>query len=382
MHILIVPKMYPSENNRINGIFFKEQAEAISNIGKHKVGVLSVNELFIRHFFKYKKNKISIQQKEEKGVNIFYSQFFNIPKLKKINVFIRLNKTKRLFKKYIKKYGLPDILHLHIFESGEFANYVKSRYGINYIVTEHLSYISRNLLSEIDIKRAKKTYSNSSYNIAVSMNFATELTKKFNIHFNYIPNFIDTSFFSLKEEKKTAQELKTFINIAHLNKNKNQLMLINAFAKAFEKDKKYKLIIVGDGAEKLILQNEIKKLAMEQYIILNGVANRLEIRDLLQKSDYFVLSSIYETFGIVLIEAMSCGLPVVSTKNGGAESIIDNNELGILCEKNIESMANALKEITEKKYNNILIRNYVLQNFSAEIIVKKLSQIYEQYSVK
>ncbi|MCD4705410.1 glycosyltransferase, partial [bacterium] len=101
-----------------------------------------------------------------------------------------------------------------------------------------------------------------------------------------------------------------------------------------------------------------------------------KILKLIQGSDYFVLSSTYETFGVVLIEAMSCGLPVISTKSEGPISIVQDESLGLLCDHTIDSMSKALIEISEKKYNSQKIREYIIDNFSQNIITNKLEKIY------
>ena len=137
-----------------------------------------------------------------------------------------------------------------------------------------------------------------------------------------------------------------------------------------------RLTIVGNGPEYSSLKNLIKKLNMEEKIFLYGKANREEVKMLLQKSDAFVLSSQYETFGVVVIEAMSCGLPVVATKCGGPESIIVNDKLGKLVDIDVQSLSEGMKEVFLKTYNGDYIRKYVIDNFSGNIISKKLIDIY------
>ena len=156
-------------------------------------------------------------------------------------------------------------------------------------------------------------------------------------------------------------------------------MLIKAFIKAFINMPKVKLTIVGNGLEYNNLKLLINKENMNKQISLYGKANRNEVKTLLQESDAFVLSSEYETFGVVIIEAMACGLPVVSTKCGGAESIINSEKLGVLAEINIDSLASELlylynnKESFDKNY----IREYIEYNFSEKAIVNKLNTLYK-----
>ena len=111
---------------------------------------------------------------------------------------------------------------------------------------------------------------------------------------------------------------------------------------------------------------------MSKQIFLNGYANRYDVLKFLQQSKYFVSTSKVETFGVVLIEAMSCGLPVLSTKSGGPESIIKNSMLGILCDLN--DLEKEMLKIVKSNYNSDYIRKYIVDNFSEKIISKKLIQ--------
>jgi glycosyltransferase involved in cell wall biosynthesis len=113
---------------------------------------------------------------------------------------------------------------------------------------------------------------------------------------------------------------------------------------------------------------------MNEQIELFGSATREEVKDLLCQSDCFVLSSKVETFGVVLIEAMSCGLPVLSTKCGGPESIITNDDLGILC--NQEELSEKMKNISQETFSGDTIRKYVVDSFSNSSLSQQLKIIY------
>ena len=90
------------------------------------------------------------------------------------------------------------------------------------------------------------------------------------------------------------------------------------------------------------------------------------------------MSSHYETFGIVLIEAMSCGVPVVSTQCGGSESIIRDDQLGELCEIDQEALARGLRNSYEKLYDSRYIRRFVIKEFSADKISLELVNHYKE----
>lgn len=374
-HILILPSWYSNSYNQLSGIFFKEQAEALVKYG-YDVGVISIQEFDVRNILKQKKIAFSSKKSIDNGVLTLSVEYHKVPKYPKINLKIKEAIFQRIFKKYIKNNGLPDIVHLHSYMVGEFAVWIKEKYNIPYVVTEHFSGFARNTISLKDLDRAKVVFEKSDYNIAVSKQFKDLLQNKFNSDFNYVPNIVNIDFFNIKETNK--KDTYDFINIAYLDKNKNQDMLIRAFSNIFKNKPKVNLNILGDGSEYSNLDSLIKELNMENQISLYGRVNRDEVKTLLQKSDAFVLSSQYETFGIVLIEAMACGLPVVATKCGGPETIIGSDEVGLLSEIDEIELSKKLNELYENKFNydKKYIRKYVEDRFSEKVVIKQLENIY------
>ncbi len=373
MHILIIPSWYPIVNNQLSGIFFKEQAEALAKQNL-EIGCIAINESSLRYVFSQKEISFDFYEKKVNGVNTINILYPIVNRLNRLRSFVRKFVFKILFKGYIKKHGKPDLVHLHSFLYGSLAIWIKETYNINYVVTEHSTGFARELYNANELSYAKDVFSNSKYNICVSNEFKKLLEKIFDHEFYYIPNATDTNFFVPKVRK---QKTFNFINIAFLDKKKNQSMLIQAFSKAFI-NKDATLTIVGSGSEYNTLNDFIMKLNMQKQIKLYGIAGREEILELLQNSDAFVLSSEYETFGVVIIEAMSCGLPVVATKCGGPESIIINNKLGELVDINMNDLSIGMLEVYTKKYDSEYIRNYVVDNFSADAVSEKLLHVYSR----
>jgi len=376
MHILILPSWYVSSYNSLMGVFFKEQAEALIKEG-HKVGVIAIQGVGVRQVVEQKKLDFSNRYFVENGVHTYRKQYPDI----KLDSFIKQMKMLlfvRMFEKYIKEQGLPDIVHLHSFLAGDFALYIKEKYNVPFVVTEHLSAFSRDRLSVNDIDKAKRVFEKSAYNISVSHQFVELLQDKFALEFNYIPNIVNIDFFQLK--KVVKNDGYHFINIAFLDKNKNQSMLIQAFSNAFKNKSNVKLTIVGNGVEYKNLDKLIIDLKMENQISLYGKASREEVRRLLQNSDAFVLSSQVETFGVVVIEAMACGLPVIATKCGGPESIINSDKVGLLSELDENKFSEKMLEVyyNRENYDCHYIRKYVEENFSEKAVSLKLNDVYEK----
>ncbi|MFD2515182.1 glycosyltransferase [Pontibacter locisalis] len=118
------------------------------------------------------------------------------------------------------------------------------------------------------------------------------------------------------------------INVARLAKAKNQKLLINAFANVLKK-RKVKLLIVGEGPLREVLQEEINRLDLKEHVDLVGF--QINPVAWVAKSDLFVLSSDFEGFGVVLVEALATGITVVTTKcNYGPSEVVNNGEFGYL----------------------------------------------------
>ncbi|MFT2011407.1 glycosyltransferase [Pontibacter sp. 13R65] len=124
------------------------------------------------------------------------------------------------------------------------------------------------------------------------------------------------------------KEVPVLINVARLANAKNQKLLIHAVARVL-KSKKIKLIIVGEGPLREMLQGEINKLGLQESIDLVGF--QINPVAWVAKSDLFVLSSDFEGFGMVVVEALATGITVVTTKcDFGPAEIVNEGEYGYL----------------------------------------------------
>ena len=162
-----------------------------------------------------------------------------------------------------------------------------------------------------------------------------------------------------------------FFSMGRLHKIKGFDVLIDAFNLFLEKDKYAKLIIAGgdDGVgEKL--KNQIKKLNLSSSVFLIGAVNFEDKKLLLNNCDYFTLASEFESFGIVIAEALSCGKPVVVSNKTPWKDIQINN-CGILADNEKNSFNDAFSKIINEKYDSSLIKNYVKKNYDWVVIVDK-----------
>ncbi len=162
-----------------------------------------------------------------------------------------------------------------------------------------------------------------------------------------------------------------FFSMGRLHKIKGFNMLIDAFYLFLEKDKDAKLIIAGgdDGVEEG-LNNQIKKLNIEDSVILIGAIGFEEKKLLLSNCDYFTLASKFESFGIVVAEALSCGLPVI-VSNKTPWKDVEINNCGIFVKNDKVSFCQAFQKVQEIKFNKDHIKKYVKENYDWEVIAEK-----------
>ncbi len=378
MHILFLSTGYPTIYAPLDMIFAKDQAEALTEAG-HEVGLISVNPISIKSVLKTKKWNMGLQISSSSGLTVYLHTYLNIPKLPLYSVQQAVRKGVKLFEKYIQEKGKPEIIHVQCFESGLLAKEIEKKWGIPYVVTEHSSRFLKNSLAEKSIKVAKEVFACSRINIAVSETFKKILEKQFQVPFKYIPNVVDSTAFRKINRKKETKPF-TWLHIAALDDNKNQPFLIQEFKsyKTFFPDAHLK--IIGSGFNEKNIKELANQLGLNNSIEFLGYLSRREIMHQMKQANAFVLSSKMETFGVVLIEALSAGLPVVSTRCGGPESIIKGENIGVLVEQKEGALTEGMKTLTENyaQFQSDNLKQYVDSNFSKEAVAARLEEIYKE----
>ena len=387
MHILIIPSWYPQFSGDIGGSFFREQAIALRKVG-YQVGVIYPQIRSLRNIKSILKKPYGLTVENDEGVNTIRFYTVNcIPKNKNYNKSHWIKIALRLFEKYVEQYGKPDIIHVHsMWYAGFAAQLIYEKYGIPYVITEHSSAFARNLIPRDIIDSLRSVVEKAKACIAVSQKFSNYLEAQFpSSNWIYIPNIVNDDFFtSPKVVGNTGLSSKIrIISICHLNKNKNTALLIKAFALVLEQDVDFnlELVIGGEGVERKTLQSLVENLGLKNHVQFLGPLTRNQVKQEINQSSIFVVSSKYETFGVVVVEALALGKPVVSTQCGGPESII-NKDVGVLVENDsVTELAKGILHVSThlNDYDADTLRTYCLENFSEKAVTNKLTNIYHKY---
>lgn len=379
MKILVIPSFWPQSTKPIKGIFFKEQVLALQKSGLN-VDVTFLEPRSIREFSirKVRENHFQITEDNEEGIFVMRQRGWNTNIVSALGGLINVYLSYMLVRVYMRQYGHPDLIHAHnSVWAGSVAALVKQKTGIPYVITEHSSaFLEGNIALNL-VPYIKNAYEKADNILAVSQSLATAMTgfigKK---TVTVVPNMVDTDFFTPNPFPSDHNSF-VFLAIASLIPNKGIDILINAFAQAFGNATEVVLHIAGEGPQIDHLRALCIKLGLDGKVRFLGRLSREEVRAAMWEANALVVSSFHETFGIVIIEALSTGIPVIATRCGGPESIV-TPEVGFLVNAgDQESLCIAMRKLRQTSFSKQLIRDYVVSHFSKNVVTKSLTKIYQ-----
>jgi N-acetyl-alpha-D-glucosaminyl L-malate synthase BshA len=202
-----------------------------------------------------------------------------------------------------------------------------------------------------------------------------------------IYNFIDDrvykrtpSSISLKKDYGIREHEKVIIHVSNFRKVKRVRDVIKAFARIVQRIPA-KLLLVGDGPEMGIVSRMVNERKLNEAVLFLGKQDNLE--ELYSISDLLLLLSEKESFGLVALEAMACGVPCIGTRIGGIPEVVLDRETGFICELGAidEITEKAVQLLTDEELHKRFSRHGVKvakENFHCEKIVRQYEQIYYQ----
>jgi L-malate glycosyltransferase len=382
MHVLLIVSWYKTKDKPYLGSFFEEQARALMKEGV-KVGILCTS-IDMRFRSRFKASGVPAENFVDDGLPTFYHATRSIlPLSRTVNYYFHAMSASRMIRSYIREHGRPDILHAHcVFSAGIVARYCSEVFKIPYIITEHFSGLVIGNLSSIAFNRSivKRVFYDAEKAISVSSGFAKDLANKYKLDqtvFMVIPNLVNDIFFKEAQSQKEESEIILFTN-SFLTPIKNHRLLLAAFSLVLKVIPTAVLRIGGNG----FLLDELKRYCDQLNISGNvkflGALNREEVKIQLDTCDIFLSTSIYETFGVSLVEALACGKPVVCTNTRGPCDIIEDGDGLIIDRHEPESFAEGILCAIRNynTYNARSIRDRCFRRFSSVKVTSSLLRLY------
>jgi 1,2-diacylglycerol 3-alpha-glucosyltransferase len=297
--------------------------------------------------------------------------------------------------KKLKKLKL-DIIHAETpFSLGLIAAYMAKNEKIAFLHTYHTLFAEYVHYLKIPVNFTKKAaekvsaaYCNMcNHIISPSIEVKSELLRYgVNKPITIIPTGIDNESFKSGDYIKVREKLgilrdeKVLVFAGRLGKEKNIDFLMESFHNIKQqRENKIKLLLIGDGPYREELKEMSKKLKIENDVIFAGYIDRGDIAAYYKSADIFVFSSLTETQGLVVLEAMASGIPVVAIKASGVEDMVVDGISGFLTENSVEKFNEKINLILDnKEKREIIIENGLKRaaEFSPEVTIKKLENIY------
>jgi glycosyltransferase involved in cell wall biosynthesis len=225
------------------------------------------------------------------------------------------------------KFQKPDVVHTHSYVfpyvlPAIIMNRIKARvHTVHSIASKEFGYAIRTVMKIAYIFFNVKPIAVSDYvkkSIEIEYNINSDLV-------HCIHNGIDTKMFT--QFKKQSSDIVTFIHVGRFTKLKNHSLLVGAFAEALKKNNKIALKLIGDGELKLDIMRKADDLGISNKIEFKGITKNVDSE--LKSASVFILTSDWEGLPLSILEAMACGLPIISTRAGGAADVV-NSVNGIL----------------------------------------------------
>ncbi len=254
-----------------------------------------------------------------------------------------LNLRTKLMKQYIKNSNANIIISSRILYTNLLSKYAKK--NVITMAQEHRHHNH----NQKYIKQLKKACRGIDYLLPVSRELTEDYQKYIQnnrTHCLFMPNSLENA--SIKYSKL---EEKNLISIGRISHEKGYLDLIDVFELVYQKYPTWKLNIIGDGDEMNLLKEKINEKKLFDSVILHGFQDKNYIYQMLAHSSIYVMCSYEESFGIVLLEAASCGIPLLAFSSArGPHEIIENGLNGYLIEnRDIKKMANKIEKLIKDK---------------------------------
>ncbi len=393
MKILIIPSWYPTPNKPLDGSFFREQAEFLHKEGVAEIKVLYGDEqstpffkLILIYALSFFKRKLSIHQNLVVQSPMAFG--FIIPKNRRLPEKYKVKLARKLYinayRTFVEENWNPDLIHAQSgMDAGIYTHDIYKSAGIPFVIIEHQVFVFH-YYSRFRAKLVVQAFEAAKKTAAVSFDERRQvLMNQTECNPEVIWNFVNEMRYQIQLEKRNKEF--TIITILNSLPIKGAETFIEAILKLSKITKDFKFIMVGKGADEKskdassnLFVKKSKELAVYEYGSFIPFLKREKISDILNKAHVFVSPTIQEPHGIAVREAMMCGLPIISTANGGVEDSISVDTGLIVPVKSPQALANAIFQVKTNyaSYDPNIIRNTAVDQCGRETFLKSMSDFY------
>lgn len=395
MKVLIIPSWYPNRKNNLVGSFFQEQASLLAANG-YDVKILYGNivNLSTLNYLQKKIMKLIFPKKTilQNDYLIQGPQAFSFPIYQFSDWWNEQDKNKEMCCSYVNAFSellesgwKPDLIHAQCtVDAGIVSNHLSKLFKIPFVIIEHQIFLLNHY------SKYKQTLIINALQCASKVGAVSNHQKR-SILMNSIKcnpfviwNLVDEDKFKIVPEKTNLKfRILTVTYPSFIKDMDTFFKSIEIFCQVFKDN--IEVVVIGnnsfedlDNANTFVFESLAKKYNVFSKCILIPSLPRIEIAKILNTADVFVSTSIAETFGVAVREAMLCGLPIIATKSGGVEDSI-NEKTGIRVNiGDFKAIAEALVKIKNQdiKFDANYIRNYVISQCGKTSFLNVMNNFY------
>lgn len=375
LHVIILTPWYPHEEDPMLGLFVKRQCLAISNFSR--VSVIAVIKRRGLRFGRY------VQQNDALTEVIITLPVVHNNLFAFFRVCYEYFWAFRYIRKRIRKI---DVIHANIFTKTVFIGWLLSMlFRKPLIISEHWSrflpenFSLRGRMEMILIRFLAR----HAYRLIVPSGRLMKALQQIGVHahFTIFPNVIDSEVFHLTSVQQERD--KTIVHVSCFeDKSKDLRGFIDAIELLAKKRRDFRVLMIGEGEDRQMIQLYIEQKALQDVVRLPGLMLDNDLAHILASSAFLVLSSRYETFAIVVFEALACGIPVVVTDVADLRQWITKDYGIVVPPERPVDLSEAMNTMldTYHTYDRQKLRQLVQENMKPQIIGKKLFDIYNHAS--
>lgn len=368
MRVLFLTNVYPNGYGKSEGAFVHEQAKALRETGC-QVDVLYVDLRSIR-----KKRRWGRSEEEREGIRVIHWSLpcGPIPVLLDL---LYLALQKRALRDYVKGCGVPEVVHGHFYVNGFFCRWLKRKFGVRCLVTEHSSELFSDRIGFLHRRMMKRAYEGADCVIAVSEALKGRMERYTTRKVHVVGNVISGNFHYAERPRNKGFR---FLSVGRVTESKGMRTLIEAFEELQSDLEDVSLTIVGDGALRRELEAHAGKRGLR--VLFLGEVGHERLPEIYRQSDCFVLPSLMETFGVVYVEAMACGLPVIATRCGGPEEFVDDSNGILVSVGSRAELCEAMRKVREGSsgYCREGISENVHRKYGGATVGRALMELYRR----
>lgn len=392
MNLFLLPSWYPSASVPLSGAFTQEQAQAIAALapdirvivsrwgqGDNGLPMRNVPRM-LRQLGWRLRQKHDVVEGDGKWWEVFNPalEFSERTPWGHAKQFLAVNR--RNFQLAQQRFGRIDLIHAHVsYPGGYIASLLSQEFGVPYVLTEHMSPFPfpKLMRGSQPFPEIAQAFQKSAASIAVSPSLSQRVAS-----FGYpaprvIPNMVDERAFAVGQPSSSKT---VFFTLCGISEQKGIDHLLEAIALWNPPADRFEFRIGGDGPQRAAYQAKAQALGLADRVRWLGPVSRVQAPKLFTDCHIYVMPSRHETFGVVYAEAIASGKPIIATRCGGPEFIVNATNGALVDVGDVPALSQAMQTMAAHwaDYSPQAIRQDFEQRFSRAAVVRQLRALYQE----